>query len=47
MLAKQAQRETREAEKMSEKARKAVLKGKVGFAKQVWKELSMGPDVFS
>lgn len=38
--------EAKEQQEAEEKARKRALRGVVGFVKQVWKELSMGPDVF-
>jgi len=47
MLDKQAERDEAEALKTTEQLRKRALKGKVGFAKLVWKELRMGTDVFT
>ena len=39
-------KEVKEAEEQQLKARKQALKGKVGFAKLVWKELPVATDVF-
>ena len=33
-------------EEAQAKARRLALRGKVGFAKMVWKEFSMGNDLF-
>ncbi|KIM92733.1 hypothetical protein OIDMADRAFT_173813 [Oidiodendron maius Zn] len=46
ILTKAQERETREAIEGAEKARKRALYGKMGFAKLVWKELSMGTEIF-
>ena len=46
LLSKAHERETREAEEAQAKARRAALRGKVGFAKLVWKELAMDREVF-
>jgi hypothetical protein len=43
---KAEEREVREAVEAEEKARKRALYGKVGFAKLVLKELSMGAEIF-
>jgi len=40
------ERERKDAKEVEEKARKAALKGKVGFAKLVWKELPVAYDLF-
>jgi hypothetical protein len=47
MLNQQKRRQKIEQQQLDEKARKAALRGKVGFAKLVWKEMPMGIDVFS
>ena len=40
------QREQYDVKKAEEKARKAALRGKVGFAKLVWKKLCVAYDLF-
>lgn len=40
------EQEATEQKAAEEKARKQALRGVIGFAKKVWKELSMGPDIF-
>jgi hypothetical protein len=45
-LRKKEEREAKEQQAMDEKERRAALRGLVGFAKMVWKELRMGKDVF-
>ena len=42
-----AERESREEKEKEEKERRAILKGKVGFAKLVWKEFKMDCNVFT
>ena len=46
LLSKAHERETREAEEAQVKARRAALRGKVGFAKLAQKELAMDREVF-
>ena len=41
------QREAKEAEECQAKARRSALRGKIGFAKLVWKEMPVAFDVFS
>ena len=45
-LWKKEERDAKEQQAMDEKERRAALRGLVGFAKMVWKELRMGKDVF-
>lgn len=42
----QAAKEAKEAEQAAERARKRALLGKVGFAKRVWTDMPMMPDLF-
>ena len=46
-LKRQEERRAKEEHVMHEKERSAALRGKVGFAKAVWKELRMEFDVFT
>jgi hypothetical protein len=46
MEAEIAAKETQHAVEAAEKERRKALKGKVGFAKLVWKEFQMFEDVF-
>ena len=46
MIRRAEELEAKEQQEAEEKARRRVLRGVVGFVKQVWKELPMGPDVF-
>ena len=46
MEAEIAAKETQLATETAEKARRKALKGKVGFAKLVWKEFQMFEDIF-
>ena len=46
-LKRQEERRAKEEHVMHEKERSAALRGKVGFAKAVWKELRMDFDVFT
>ncbi|KAK3303105.1 uncharacterized protein B0T15DRAFT_508260 [Chaetomium strumarium] len=41
-----SEREAKEAVETREKERRIALRGVVGFAKSVWKDYKMGPDVF-
>ena len=46
-IIKQAEkRREKEQKEEKEKARKKALKGIIGFAKQVWQKIPMGPNVF-
>jgi molybdopterin/thiamine biosynthesis adenylyltransferase len=47
MRKKSKERDRAEQEAMQEKERRLALKGKVGFAKLVWKELHMDTDLFN
>jgi hypothetical protein len=46
LLNKAQEREVKDAEEAQAKTRRAALRGKVGFAKLVWKEFSMSSDLF-
>lgn len=39
-------KEVKEDKEQQVKARKQALRGKVGFAKLVWKEMPVSPDLF-
>jgi hypothetical protein len=45
-LEKKEERKRKEEEVMTEKQRKAALRGVITFAKNVWKEFKMGTDIF-
>jgi len=45
-LEKKEERKRKEQEVMTEKQRKAALRGMITFAKIVWKEFKMGTDIF-
>ena len=45
-MIKQAEERREKEQKEKEKARKKALRGVIGLAKQVWREMPMGPNVF-
>ena len=46
MIKQAEERWEKEQKEEKEKARKKALRGVIGFAKQVWQEMPMGPNVF-
>ena len=46
MIKQAEERREKEQKEEKEKARKKALRGVIGFAKQVWQEMPMGPNVF-
>lgn len=46
MIKQAEERREKEQKEEKEKARKKALRGVIGFAKQVWREMPMGPNVF-
>ena len=46
MIKQAEERREKEQREEKEKARKKALRGVIGFSKQVWREMPMGPNLF-